>query len=85
VEALKRYTCIASLDAACPGLHRKPLDAAIGQLLTPYRPGSRQGNSKQNNDVNVSTLLAVLMAVAVRRYYRSHRPMEEVQGFPKSH
>jgi hypothetical protein len=37
-------------DAACPGLLRKPLDAAIEQLLAPYRPSGRQGNSKQNDD-----------------------------------
>ena len=30
---------VASPNAACPWLHRKPLDAAIGQLLAPYRPG----------------------------------------------
>jgi len=58
------------------GLHQKPLDAAIGRLLAPYCPGGRQGKSKQNNDVNVSTLLAVLMAVAVHRYNRLHHPME---------
>jgi hypothetical protein len=34
-------------NAACPGLYWKPLDAAIGRLLTPYRPGGRQGDSKQ--------------------------------------
>ena len=39
-----------SPDAACPWLlWKKPLDAAIGQLLAPYHPGSRQGDSKQNN------------------------------------
>jgi len=41
----------ASPDAACLGLHRKPLDAAIGRLLAPYRLGGHQGDSKQNNDV----------------------------------
>jgi hypothetical protein len=35
---------------------------------------------------NVLTLLAILMAVAVRWVlYRAHCPMEEVQGFHKSH
>jgi hypothetical protein len=42
---------VALPNAACPGLLRKPLDAAIGRLLTPYRPGGRQGNSKQYKDV----------------------------------
>ncbi len=40
----------ASLDAACPGLLRKPLDAGIGWLLAPYRPSGRQGNRQTNNN-----------------------------------
>jgi len=76
----------ASPDAACPGLYRKPLDAAIEQLLAPYRLGGRQGDSKQIIDVicthfdgrfdghRDATIL-----------YRVHRPMEEVRGFHKSH
>jgi hypothetical protein len=28
----------ALLDAAYPGLHQKPLDTTIGQLLAPYAP-----------------------------------------------
>jgi len=75
-------------DAACPGLHQKPLDAAIGQLVAPYHLGGRQGDSKQNNDVlcthsgggghfdghrNVAVLC------------RTHCPIEDVQGFHKSH
>ena len=40
----------ASLDAACPGLHRKPLDATIRQILSPYCPGSRQGDNQHNDD-----------------------------------
>ena len=43
---------VASPNAACPGLHRKPLalDAAIRQLLAPYCPGGHQGDGKQNID-----------------------------------
>jgi len=37
-------------DAAWPGLHRKPLDAAIGQLLAPYCPGGCQGDNQHNNN-----------------------------------
>jgi len=44
VEALKP-------NAACPGLLWKPLDAAIGRLIALYRPGGRQGGSKQCKDV----------------------------------
>jgi len=36
---------VASPDAACPELHQKPLDAAIGQLLALYHPGGRHGDS----------------------------------------
>jgi hypothetical protein len=34
---------------------------------------------------HVPSLLAVLMAIAMRRYYCAHHPMEEVCGFHKSH
>jgi hypothetical protein len=41
----------ASPNAACPGLHQKPLDAAIGQLFALYCSRRCHGNSKQNNNV----------------------------------
>ena len=60
----------ASPNAACPGLHWKPLDAAIGRLLAPYRLGGHQeGDSKQNNKEYVPTMMAISMAIAMRRYY----------------
>jgi hypothetical protein len=31
----------ASLDGSHPGFHSKPLDAAIGRVPAPYRPGGR--------------------------------------------
>ena len=64
----------------------EPLDAAIKQLLAPNRPGGHQGNSKQNNDVKCTHFAGRFDGrggAPVR--YRTHRPMEEVQGFPKSH
>ena len=76
----------ASPDAACPGLHWKPLDAAIKQLLAPNRPGGHQGNSKQNNDVKCTHFAGRFDGRGSARVrYRTHRPMEEVQGFSKSH
>jgi len=76
----------ASPDAACPGLHRKPLDAAIGRLLAPYRLGGRQGDSKQNNVILCTHFDGHFGghrdAVVL---YREHRPVEEVQGFHISH
>ncbi len=54
----------ASPDAACPGLHQKPLNAAIGRLLAPYRPGGRQGNNQQNNDVLMYPLTTIGRALA---------------------
>ena len=76
---------LAFPNAACPGLHQKPLDITIGQLLTPYCPGGRQGNSKQNNDENVPTLLAISGRGGEPVQYRAHCLMEEVHVFPKSH
>jgi hypothetical protein len=34
---------------------------------------------------HAATLMAILVAVAVRRFYPAYCPMEEVRGFPKSH
>ncbi len=41
---------MASPNAACPGLPRKPLDADIRQVLALYCPGSHQGNRQTNNN-----------------------------------
>ncbi len=41
---------MASPNAACPGLLRKPLYAGIGWLLAPYCPSGRQGNRQTNNN-----------------------------------
>ena len=59
----------ASPDAAWPGLHQKPLNTTVGQLLAPYRPGGRQGIISTTIMQHVPTLLAVLMAIAMQRYY----------------
>jgi hypothetical protein len=40
---VRRYDAGASLDGSHPGLHLKPLDAAIGRVPVPYRPGGRHG------------------------------------------
>ncbi len=37
-------------NAACLELLRKPLDAGIGRLHTPYCPSGRQGNRQTNNN-----------------------------------
>jgi len=34
----------ASPDEAQPGLHSKPMDAAIGRVPEPYRPDGRHGH-----------------------------------------
>jgi hypothetical protein len=77
---------VALPNATRPGLHWKPLDAAIGRLLTPYRPDGRHGDNQQNNHVK-RTLFA-------GRFYghhdatvlhRAHHLMEKVRGFHKSH
>jgi hypothetical protein len=43
-----------SPDAAWPGLYLKPLDAAIGRLLAPYRPGGRQGDNQHSDNAKYS-------------------------------
>jgi len=41
--AMQQYDARRSTDGAHPGLHSKPLDAAIGRVPAPYRPGGRHG------------------------------------------
>jgi hypothetical protein len=65
---------------------RKPLDAAIGQLLALYCLGGRQGNSKQNamkKWTNFAGHFDGHCNAPVQ--YRTHCLMEEVQGFTRSH
>ncbi len=77
---------MASPDAACPGLPQKPLDAAIGQLLAPYRLSNRQGNSKQNGNKTWTNFAGHFdgRGGALVQYH-AYRLMEEVQGFTRSH
>ena len=70
---------VASLNVACPGLLRKPLDATIGRLLAAARMTINKPTMK-----NTPTLQVILMAIAMRPYYRPHHPIEEVKGFPKA-
>ena len=44
----------ASPDGAHPGLHSKPLDAAIGRVPAPYRPGGRHGRRFRKNTQNTN-------------------------------
>jgi hypothetical protein len=63
-----------------------PLDAAIGRLLAPYHSGGRQGDTKQYKDVICTHFDGCFDGHRdVVVLYRAHRPMEEVQGFHKSH
>ena len=50
----------ASPDGAYPGIHSKPLDAAIGRVPAPYRPGGRHGRQfrKNTQNTNKTQLLA---------------------------
>jgi hypothetical protein len=70
----------ASPNAAWPGLHRKPLHAAIRQLFALYCPGGCEGDSNKASIKNIPTLLALLMVMTLRRYCTVHiarwrRPM----------
>jgi hypothetical protein len=62
------------------------LDAAIGRLLAPYRPGGRQGDNQLNDDATCTHFVGRFDGhrnAAV--LYRAHRHMEEIRGFQKSH
>jgi len=41
--AMQRYNAGRITDSAHPGHHWKLLDASIGQVSAPYRPGGRHG------------------------------------------
>ncbi len=70
---------MASPDAACPGLLRKPLDAGIGQLLAPDRPSGRQGNRQTNNNQQMTLKSGQIDGHGnALVHYRAHCPMEEV-------
>jgi hypothetical protein len=69
-------------NAACPGLHWKPLVAAIGQLLTLYYPGSRQDNNQQNNNEKIMHIAGRFDGHGgVLVQYCAHYLMEEDHGF----
>jgi hypothetical protein len=77
---------IVSPNAACPGLHWKPLDAAIGQLLTLYHPGGRQGDSKQTMMKKCTNFAGHFDGCGGALIcYFTHCLMEKVQSFGKSH
>jgi hypothetical protein len=57
--------------ALCSDLQFKSLNATIGQVFAPYCPGDRQGpiqTSKNTTKTNAPHSLAILMAMAMRRY-----------------
>ncbi len=60
---------VASPNPACPGLLQKPLDAAIRRLLAPYRAMETINKTTMQNE---PSLLAFLMAIAMRWYYTAH-------------
>jgi hypothetical protein len=45
--AMQRYDAGRIARWAHPELHSKPLDAAIGRVPAPYRPGNRHGQRIQ--------------------------------------
>jgi len=75
-----------STDRGGPGLHAKPLDASIGRVFAPYRPG-RTAGSYAKKKRQKSTILVGRFAGPVGAPVRNqaHRPTEGVQGYPGSH
>jgi len=62
------------------------LDAAIGRLLAPYRPGGRHGDNQQIDDAKYALFAGHFDGHCdAGVLYRVHPLMEEVRGFHKSH
>jgi hypothetical protein len=57
----------------------------LGNYSLRIAPAAAMATINTTTMHNVPYLLAVLMAIAMPRYYRTHRLMEEVCGFHKSH
>ncbi len=77
---------LALPDAACQELLWKPLDTAIGWLFVLYCPGGHQGNRQTNDNQQIHLQIWPLRGhgnAPVRNCM--HCPMEEVQGFTRSH
>jgi len=64
------------------GFRPKQLDATIGQLLAPYRPGGRQGDDQHNNYAKCTHFAGHFDGHRdAPVLYRVHRLMEDVRGF----
>ncbi len=70
----------ASPNAACPGLHWKPLDTSIGQLLTLYCPGSRGATVNKTTMIKCTIFAGHLDGHGgAPVQYRNNPSMEEVK------
>ena len=80
--------CHTERIAQC-SMTRALLEATVRRhrrLPTPYCPGSRQGDSKQNNNTKCVHFADHFNGhVGATVLYRTHPPMEEVKGFHKNH
>ena len=75
-----------STDRGGPGLHAKPLDASIGRVFAPYRPGRTAGsNAKQKRQKSIILASRFARPVGAPVRNQAHRPTEGVQGYPGSH
>jgi hypothetical protein len=54
------------------GLHQKPLESAIGRVFALFCPGGCHGLYKKMTTKNTTCLLAISMAIAMRRYHTTH-------------
>ena len=83
--AVRRSNTDASLDAACPGLLQKPLDATMGNYLLGITPVAARATGKQTTIKKYTYKAGPFnghVDAPVRNH--THRPMEEVQGFTRS-
>ena len=58
----------ASPDGAHPGLHSKPLDAAIGQVPAPYCPDGRHGRQIRIKHTHTKTKQNFYLAIITLFY-----------------
>jgi hypothetical protein len=75
-----------SPDRGGLGLHAKPLNAVIGQVFGPYRPGRTAGSNAIKKRQKITILagrFAGPVGVPVRN--QAHRPTEGVEGYEGSH
>ena len=83
-EALKQSTWHLPMQHV-QGSSRSHWTLPLGDYSLCIAPAAAMETINKTTMKNVPSLLAFLMAIAMRRYYTAHCQMVEVHGFHKSH